>query len=108
MKVGQWIVVPKYKESFLEKMDSVRTDTTYGNVKYPEGKKDNYNMAFMLPFELALNDSLEKTARAGEMIYISLPKLHWIITEALKLHWIALRNSACVQMSMYMIWAKIL
>lgn len=71
MKLGQWIVIPKYKESFLAKMDSAKVDTsaTVG-VEYPSGKKDKYNMAFMLPFELSLNDSLERTLERGGDLYI--------------------------------------
>ncbi len=71
MKVGQWIVIPKYKESFLAKMDTARVDSSkISTVEYRSGTKDKYNMAFMLPFELALNDSLEKTLDQGNDLYI--------------------------------------
>lgn len=71
MKVGQWIVIPKYKESFLVKMDTVRVDSSkVSSIEYRSGRKDKYNMAFMLPFELALNDSLDRTLEQGNDLYI--------------------------------------
>lgn len=70
MKVGQWIVVPKYKESFLAKMDTLETDSAKMDFKYSEAIKQKYNIALMLPFELALNDSLDKALNEGNDLYV--------------------------------------
>lgn len=70
LKIGQWIVIPKYRESFLTKMDSLSVDTTQSNLDYPTGRKSKYTIALMLPFELALNDSLDRSLEAGNELYI--------------------------------------
>src|SRR5690554_809704 len=69
MKVGQWIVIPKYKKSYLEQIiedtpvDSLATD-------YPTGEKKTYKIGVMLPFELAHNDSLERALSERKDLFI--------------------------------------
>ena len=69
MKVGQWIVIPKYKKSYLEQfevdmpVDSMTTD-------YPVGEKATYKIGVMLPFELTHNDSLERALSDGKDLYV--------------------------------------
>lgn len=69
MKVGQWIVIPKYKESYLSEMESESSvDST--RFAYPSGHKKKYSIGLMLPFELAHNDSLYRAVSAGKDLYI--------------------------------------
>lgn len=65
MKEGQWIVIPKYKESYLAELEAEIADEP-GRIAYPSGKKRKYAMGLMLPFELAHNDSLEKSLVTGK------------------------------------------
>src|SRR5690606_35913986 len=65
MKEGQWIVIPKYKESYLAELEAEIADEP-GRIAYPSGKKKKYAMGLMLPFELAHNDSLEKSLVTGK------------------------------------------
>ncbi len=69
MKPGQWIVIPKYKEGFVEQVNPIGlTDSL--TLAYPTGEKAVYKIGMMLPFELSHNDSLNQTLSKGEDLYI--------------------------------------
>lgn len=69
LKVGQWIVIPKYKDSYLAEIEEESPlDSTL--TAYPSGYKKKYKIGMMLPFELAYNDSLDKTVSSGKDLYI--------------------------------------
>lgn len=70
MKTGQWIIIPKYKESYLAQLETETTVVDSAKTKYPVGEKKSYNIGVMLPFELAYNDSLEKALTTGKELYI--------------------------------------
>ncbi len=69
LKEGQYIVIPKYTDEFVEsrqaKRDSVRKAS--GNFTI---NKDTYRIGFMLPFEFELNDSTESLLKQSKDLYI--------------------------------------
>lgn len=69
LKIGQWIVIPKYKESYASKLEPLDAIDTLSMI-YPKGEKAVYKMGLMLPFELSHNDSLNQTLSQGGDLYI--------------------------------------
>lgn len=69
MKVGQWIVIPKYKESYLAQSEEDAPVDSF-TTNYPVGEKKTYKIGVMLPFELAHNDSLERSLTEGKELFI--------------------------------------
>lgn len=69
MKVGQWIVIPKYKKSYLEQFEEEAPVDSLA-MDYPSGEKKTYKIGVMLPFELTYNDSLERALTDGRDLYI--------------------------------------
>lgn len=70
IRVGQWIVIPKYNEEFLAGIDTLGPDTSGMGMTYPDELKKRYTLGIMLPFELALNDSLDKSLEDGSQLYV--------------------------------------
>ncbi len=63
LKIGDYITIPKYKEKFLESQrDSNRVAGTDSSAitRYPKGMKEAYTIGLYLPFEIELNDSLDR------------------------------------------------
>lgn len=69
MNVGQWIVIPKYKQSYLAEIEEESSDDSNSMV-YPSGFKQKYKIGLMLPFELSNNDSLYSSLAEGKDLYI--------------------------------------
>ena len=69
MKVGQWIVIPKYKESYLEQVEEDMPIDSLA-IDYPTGEKKIYKIGVMLPFELTYNDSLERALTEGKDLFV--------------------------------------
>ncbi len=69
---GDWLVVPKYTESFLSQKEDekqIEKKSMYSE-KYRGEMKAVYKIGLMLPFELSLNDSLQKNLKKGKNLYV--------------------------------------
>jgi len=69
LSIGQWVIIPKYNESY-ENMVSVETEKDSLSTLYSGELKSEYKVGMMLPFELSLNDSIEKELARGNDLYI--------------------------------------
>ncbi|NEN24433.1 LysM peptidoglycan-binding domain-containing protein [Cryomorpha ignava] len=69
MNVGQWIVIPKFKASYLAEIEE-ESPVDSVSIAYPSGFKKKYKIGLMLPFELAHNDSLDRALMDGKDLYI--------------------------------------
>ena len=65
LKTGSWIVIPKYTEAFLSAQEMLSEARSSESTSYPGGLAEKYNLGFMLPFEVMVNDSLEKSLKLG-------------------------------------------
>lgn len=70
LRIGQYLVVPKYRPEYLETKKEVEKADRLEELGIPTGSAEVYNFGLMLPFELELNDSLEKALKLGEDLYI--------------------------------------
>jgi LysM repeat protein len=70
LKVDQFIIIPKYNESYRAALEERRDSISRSESIYPVGSAETYNIGLMLPFELEFNDSLEKALRLGQDLYI--------------------------------------
>lgn len=70
IRVGQWVQIPKYKQTFLEAQEALFLPEDSSLVQYKTGSRDKYKIALLLPFELHLNDSLLKTLMAGKELFV--------------------------------------
>ncbi len=69
LKTGQYLVIPKYRPDFTPFNEQVEVSPEFA-ASLPTGAFDTYQIGLMLPFELELNDSLEKALIRGEELYI--------------------------------------
>lgn len=69
LSIGQWVIIPKYNEAFkakdTEKLESDSVKSFYGG-----DLKKKYKVGLMLPFDLSLNDSIEKELAKGNDLYV--------------------------------------
>jgi LysM repeat protein len=70
IRIGQWIKIPKYKEAFLEANEALFEPVDSSMAMYATENLNKYNIAFLLPFELHLNDSLVKSLMAGKELFV--------------------------------------
>lgn len=70
IRIGQWIKIPKYKEAFLEANEALFEPVDSSMAIYASENLNKYNIAFLLPFELHLNDSLVKSLMAGKELFV--------------------------------------
>jgi LysM repeat protein/ABC-type branched-subunit amino acid transport system substrate-binding protein len=69
LRAGTWITIPRYSESFLA--SQVGTEVPESKSPYAnEGLASKYSLGFMLPFEVMVNDSLEKSLKMGKDLYL--------------------------------------
>ncbi len=66
LRVGQWITVPKYREAFRIQLEASQAPEMADGVKYKEGTREKYKLALLLPFELHLADSLNRSLSQGK------------------------------------------
>lgn len=70
IKIGQWIVIPKYNPSYIERMTELQLAADSSALRYTGGAKASYNIGLMLPFELSRNDSLERSLMSKKELYV--------------------------------------
>lgn len=70
LQTGRYIVIPKYKESYLAAVEADIRRKVDSTLKLPTETPETYNMAMMLPFELEYNDSLDRSLASGNQLYI--------------------------------------
>ncbi len=70
VKKDQYLIIPAYTESFLEMRSAEKRETLLNELNIPSGTQEVYDLALMLPFELELNDSIEKALKQGDDLYI--------------------------------------
>lgn len=69
LSVGQYVVIPKYNEAYMSNAQAVQ-DSIAGLSQYGYERKRTYNIGLMLPFDLQLNDSIEKAITQGKDLYV--------------------------------------
>jgi LysM repeat protein/ABC-type branched-subunit amino acid transport system substrate-binding protein len=62
LKVGQWLVIPKFNETYK----AAQLSKVPAGPVYPSGKMETYRIALMLPFELYNRDSISKHIEMGK------------------------------------------
>ncbi len=62
LKTGQWLVIPKYNESFK----AAHQSKVPVGPAYPSGRSETYRIALMMPFELYNRDSISKHIELGK------------------------------------------
>jgi LysM repeat protein len=71
LEPGAWLVVPKYNEAFQQKLDEREAIESARNpYPMPTGRKDQYNISILLPFEIQHNDSLVQTLMQGKNLNV--------------------------------------
>lgn len=72
LKPGDWLVIPKYNPDFIATQEAREElgEDSIPNQMYAGKRKDVYKIGIMLPFELALNDSLEKNLKKGKSLFV--------------------------------------
>ena len=70
LQTGRFIVVPKYREAYLENLEMELDSLRESEMNLPTASPETYRIAMMLPFELEINDSLERSLRSGRELYI--------------------------------------
>lgn len=69
LSIGQWVIIPKYNEAFESLTAEEATADSLAAI-YSGEKKQKYKVGLMLPFELSLNDSIEKELAKGNDLYV--------------------------------------
>ena len=69
LSIGQWVIIPKYNEAF-ESLSAEESKTDSLSTIYSGEMKKKYKVGLMLPFELSLNDSIEKELARGNDLYV--------------------------------------
>lgn len=70
IRVGQWVTIPKYKQSYLNQLEADRPAVDSSTVIYDKGSFKKYKMAMLLPFELHQNDSLTRNLELGKELFV--------------------------------------
>jgi LysM repeat protein len=70
IRSGQYLIIPVYNEEFLAAADQKKQKRLLDEMEVPNGRPDVFEIALLLPFELELNDSLERALMQGEDLYI--------------------------------------
>lgn len=70
VKKDQFLIVPVYNEAHQKIRTAEKKQDRIEEWDIPVGREEVYDFALMLPFELELNDSLEKALSRGEELYI--------------------------------------
>ncbi len=70
LQTGRYIVIPKYKETYLEAVEAELESRIDSTLQLPTGTPTTYHLAMMLPFELQHNDSLDRSLASGRELYV--------------------------------------
>lgn len=70
LQMGRYIVIPKYKESYLEAVEAEFESRIDSTMELPTAKPTTFHLAMMLPFELEHNDSLDRSLAGGQELYV--------------------------------------